>query len=90
MAGGVQATAKHFPGFGAADVNSDDAAVSIGSRPPSLRAVDEPPFGGVIAAGARLLMLANAMYPALDPARAGPLSRAIATTECAAASTSMA
>jgi len=81
VAGGVQATAKHFPGFGAATANTDKVAVRIGLPADTLRSVDELPFGGVIKSGARLLMLANAIYPALDPAAPATLSRAIATGE---------
>jgi beta-N-acetylhexosaminidase len=82
VAGGVQATAKHFPGFGAATANTDNAAVRIGLPAGTLRGVDELPFGRVVGSGgARLLMLANAIYPALDPAAPATLSRAIATGE---------
>ena len=79
--GGVQASAKHFPGFGAAAVNTDDAATTIDRSAAELRAVDERAALAVVAAGARLVMLANATYPALDPRRPATLSRAIATTE---------
>jgi beta-N-acetylhexosaminidase len=81
VAGGVQATAKHFPGFGAATANTDNAPVRIGLPAKTLRTVDEPPFADVLHGGARLLMLANAIYPALDPASPATLSRGIATTE---------
>ncbi|MBX5443339.1 MAG: beta-N-acetylhexosaminidase, partial [Solirubrobacteraceae bacterium] len=80
-AGGVAATAKHFPGMGAAPVNTDDAVVRIDASADELRARDEPPFRAAIAAGAELVMLANAVYPALDPDRPASLSRAIATGE---------
>src|SRR6059058_889455 len=46
-AGGVAATAKHFPGFGRARVNTDDATVAIRTPAATLRAVDERPFGAV-------------------------------------------
>jgi beta-N-acetylhexosaminidase len=81
VAGGVQATAKHFPGFGAATANSDNAVVRIGLPAATLRAVDEAPFKQVVKAGARLVMLSNAIYPALDRAAPATLSRPIATTE---------
>jgi beta-N-acetylhexosaminidase len=81
VAGGVQATTKHFPGFGAARVNSDDQRVSIALSANELRTVDEASFKQVIAAKARLVMLANAIYPALDPSAPATLSRKIATTE---------
>lgn len=81
VAGGVQATGKHFPGFGAAIVNSDNAVVRIGLSADTLRTVDEAPFAQVVKGGAGLVMLSNAIYPALDRAAPATLSRAIATTE---------
>lgn len=81
VAGGVQATAKHFPGFGAAAVNTDDAAATVDRSAAQLRAVDERAALAVVAGGAGLVMLANATYPALDPRWPATLSRAIATTE---------
>jgi beta-N-acetylhexosaminidase len=62
----VRATAKHYPGFGAAGVNTDDAPVRIGAPLGSLRAVDEPPFAALIAAGVDAMMVSTAIYPALD------------------------
>ncbi len=81
LRGGVQATAKHFPGFGAATVNTDDAPATIRLSRAELRATDEVATRYVVAAGAGLVMLSNAIYPALDPRRPATLSRAIATTE---------
>jgi beta-N-acetylhexosaminidase len=66
-AGGVAATAKHFPGFGAATVNTDESAVRIDLSRQELRTVDRPPFVAATRAGARLVMLASAVYPALSP-----------------------
>lgn len=79
--GGVAATLKHFPGFGAATVNTDDAPVTIGLDAATLRRVDEAAFTAGTQAGARLIMLSNAIYPALDRKRPATLSRAIATEE---------
>jgi beta-N-acetylhexosaminidase len=69
-AGGVAATAKHFPGFGAAPVNTDLAAVRIAVGLRELRAVDRLPFESAIRAGAGLVMLSSAIYPALSRAPA--------------------
>jgi beta-N-acetylhexosaminidase len=65
---GVAATAKHFPGLGAAtrDDNTDERAVALNVPLHDLRAVDEAPYGQAIAAGVRLVMLSWAVYPALD------------------------
>jgi beta-N-acetylhexosaminidase len=65
-AGGVAATAKHFPGFGAAPSNTDEGAVRIAEPLRTLRAVDRVPFGAAIKAGAGLVMLSSAIYPALS------------------------
>ncbi len=79
--GGVQATAKHFPGFGAATVNTDEAPATIRLSREQLRDVDERTARDVVASGARLVMLSNAIYPALDARRPATLSRTIATGE---------
>jgi beta-N-acetylhexosaminidase len=79
--GGVQATAKHFPGLGAARDNTDDRVVRIGLSAPVLRSRDEPPFAATVRAGAGLVMLANALYPALDARRPASLSRSIVEGE---------
>jgi beta-N-acetylhexosaminidase len=68
--GGVAATAKHFPGFGAAPANTDVTAVRIGASLRELRAVDAPPFRAAVRTGARLVMLSSAVYPALSAAPA--------------------
>ena len=78
--GGVAATAKHFPGFGAAEVNTDAAAVRIDVPASELRRIDQAPFRWAIDAGVDLVMLSSAVYPALDP-RPAVLSRRIATGE---------
>jgi beta-N-acetylhexosaminidase len=59
QAGRVAATAKHFPGLGAATANTDDYAVSV-------RDIRLQPFRSAIAAGAQLVMVSNASYPRLD------------------------
>ena len=67
--GGVAATAKHFPGLGAASAsqNTDQVPVTLNVSLAMLRAVDELPYQSAIAAGVKLIMLSWAMYPALDP-----------------------
>ena len=79
-AGGVVATAKHFPGFGAAPANTDLGQVRIPLGLRELRAVDRPPFKAAIRAGARLVMLSSATYPALSRAPA-VLSRRVVQGE---------
>jgi beta-N-acetylhexosaminidase len=81
VAAGAQATAKHFPGFGDAEINSDLQSVTIPLSASTLRTVDEKSFAAVVKAGARLVMVGNAIYPALDPTVPATLSRKIATNE---------
>ncbi|HEY7620576.1 MAG TPA: glycoside hydrolase family 3 N-terminal domain-containing protein [Solirubrobacteraceae bacterium] len=71
---GVAATAKHFPGFGAAPRNTDAGVVRIGVSLHELHAVDRVPFRSAINAGAALVMLSSAVYPALSskPAALSP------------------
>jgi beta-N-acetylhexosaminidase len=64
--GGVAATAKHFPGFGAAPRNTDVGAVRIGVPLRELHAVDRVPFAAAIRAGTPMVMLSSAVYPALS------------------------
>ncbi len=80
QAGGVAATAKHFPGFGAAGENTDFAVESIDLSKPRLRAVDEAPFAAFTAAGGELVMLSTAIYPAFSD-RPAAFARPIATGE---------
>jgi beta-N-acetylhexosaminidase len=80
QAGGVVATGKHFPGFGAARENTDFAAERVDLSRRELRAVDERPYAAFAAAGGKIVMLSTAIYPAFsdDPAA---FTRAIATGE---------
>jgi beta-N-acetylhexosaminidase len=73
---GVAATAKHFPGLGAATQgeNTDLAPVTLDVSLRHLRTVDEAPYRSAIAAGVKLVMTSWAIYPALDPLRPAGLS----------------
>jgi beta-N-acetylhexosaminidase len=76
---GVAATAKHFPGLGAATAsqNTDVRPVTLNVSANDLRTIDEFPYQGAIAAGVKLVMVSWAVYPALAPGRPAGLSRAI-------------
>jgi beta-N-acetylhexosaminidase len=76
-AGGVAATAKHFPGLGAAPANTDDAIVTIRRSRSALALVDLPPFAAAVAEGVPLVMVGHARYPALDRFRIASQSRPI-------------
>jgi beta-N-acetylhexosaminidase len=66
---GVIATAKHFPGLGAAKRGQDTDSRPVTLEVPleRLRRVDEEPYRTAVAAGVKLVMTSWAVYPALDP-----------------------
>ena len=72
----VAATAKHFPGLGAAarSQNTDLRPVKLSMSLATLRAIDEAPYKSAIAAGVKLVMTSWATYPALDAIRPAGLS----------------
>jgi beta-N-acetylhexosaminidase len=76
-AGGVAATAKHFPGLGGATVNTDDGPATIERTRAELEATDLPPFAAAVDAGVPLVMVGHALYPALDPDRIASQSRPV-------------
>lgn len=80
QSGGVVATGKHFPGFGAARENTDFAVERVELSKRELRAVDEKPYAAFAAAGGEMVMLSTAIYPAFsgDPAA---FTRSIVTGE---------
>ncbi len=80
QSGGVAATAKHFPGLGAARQNTDFAVERIGLSKATLRRVDEVPFRRFAEAGGEMVMLGTAIYPAFSP-RPAAFARPIATGE---------
>jgi beta-N-acetylhexosaminidase len=63
---GVGATAKHFPGLGAARSNEDYTVNRIDLKKSELRSTDELPFAKLAADGLPLVMVSTAIYPALD------------------------
>jgi beta-N-acetylhexosaminidase len=76
---GVAATAKHFPGLGAATAGQDTDAAPVRLDVPAaeLRSVDELPYRAAIAAGVKLVMASWAVYPALDMHRPSGLSSTV-------------
>jgi beta-N-acetylhexosaminidase len=71
--GGVAATAKHFPGLGAAaaNQNTDTGPVTLDLSLAAIRGIDEVPFQAAIQAGVRLVMVSWAIYPAIGTRPAG-------------------
>jgi len=59
QAGRVAATAKHFPGLGAARQNTDDSVVTVWKT-------QLEPFVQAVNAGVKLVMVSSASYPRLD------------------------
>jgi beta-N-acetylhexosaminidase len=74
-AAGVAATAKHFPGLGRAQTNTDDASAVV--RGPLT--ADLVPFRAAVEARAPLVMLSHALYPALDANRIASQSPRVVT-----------
>ena len=83
QATGVAATAKHFPGLGAASSTQDTDArpVTLNVGLHALRTIDEYPYRAAIAAGVKLVMVSWAVYPALARGTPAGLSSAIVNGE---------
>jgi beta-N-acetylhexosaminidase len=64
--GRVAGTLKHFPGLGAAMLNTDDSPSSVDLSAATLETVDRVPFVAGIGAGADLVMMSSARYPGVD------------------------
>ncbi|MGA0567601.1 glycoside hydrolase family 3 N-terminal domain-containing protein [Rathayibacter sp. KR2-224] len=80
---GVAATAKHFPGLGAATAaqNTDLGPVTLTQSLDELRSIDESAFAPAIAAGVQLVMTSWAIYPSIDPVYPAGLSPTIVQGE---------
>lgn len=61
---GVAPVFKHFPGFGAATINTDDGAARVDLPLSTLRAVDGRPYAKL---EPDAVMLSTAIYPRVDP-----------------------
>jgi len=81
QAGGMLATAKHFPGHGDTAVDSHLGLPLIEHRRSHLDEIELPPYKAAIAAGVDAVMTTHIVLPALDPAPGIPatLSRPILT-----------
>ena len=75
----VAATAKHFPGLGAARQNTDEAPARIDRSRSQMRRSELEPFRAAISEDAPLIMAAHASYPAYDGDRIASQSRPILT-----------
>jgi beta-N-acetylhexosaminidase len=72
-AGGVHATAQHFPGLGRSTANTDFRRATVAGRG------DPGPFSAAIAAGVPLIMASHALHPELDPNRIASQSSRVLT-----------
>jgi beta-N-acetylhexosaminidase len=77
---GVAATAKHFPGLGAAPENTDIEVGRIGLSKAQLRRIDEAPYKAYARIGGDMVMVSTAIYPAFHNAPAA-FSRALVSGE---------
>ena len=79
----MAATAKHFPGLGAAarNQNTDAAPVTLNLPAAAIRGTDEFPYRAAISAGVKLVMTSWALYPSLDKKNPAGLSPAIVQGE---------
>jgi beta-N-acetylhexosaminidase len=80
---GVAATAKHFPGLGAAarSENTDLRPVTLNLSKSQIRSVDELPYRQAIAAGTKLIMVSWASYPSLGTRRPAGLASVVVQGE---------
>ena len=80
---GVAATAKHFPGLGAAarSENTDLRPVTLNLSRNQIRSVDELPYRQAIAAGTKLIMVSWASYPSLGTRRPAGLASVVVQGE---------
>jgi beta-glucosidase-like glycosyl hydrolase len=70
QAGGVLATAKHFPGHGGTRIDSHRALPVLSADRARLERVELVPFRAAIAADVGAVMTAHLSLPAIDPTRA--------------------
>jgi beta-N-acetylhexosaminidase len=75
-AGGGATAVKHFPGFGGASVNSDDALATI-TRTRAQLAADLLPFRSAVGAGTDAVMISHGVYAAIDRRRPASTSPAV-------------
>jgi beta-N-acetylhexosaminidase len=75
--GGVAPTLKHFPGLGGSTVNTDFGPATVARDATLLREQDLAPFRAGIEAGAPLVMVGHARYPAVDAERIASQSAAV-------------
>lgn len=66
-AGGVAATAKHFPGHGSTTTDSHLRTAVVTESAETWRRVDLPPFEAAVRSGVDIILVGHLAVPALDP-----------------------
>lgn len=74
QAGGVMATAKHFPGHGDTDDDSHTSLPVVSHPRESLERIELEPFRWTISAGVESIMMSHIWYTAFDPQGETPAS----------------
>lgn len=79
QAAGIQTTAKHFPGLGRADGNTDTTA---GVKDTTTTRTDAyvQPFQTAVTDGVPLVMISSAIYTRIDPGHVAAFSPTVVTT----------
>ena len=76
----VATSAKHFPGLGSAEVNTDFGIATSDQTRRQFETLDFPPFQAAIAAHTDSVMMSHLIAPALDPSKLpASLSKPIVT-----------
>jgi beta-glucosidase-like glycosyl hydrolase len=75
QAGGVMATAKHFPGHGDTNVDSHRGLPIINARRERLEQTELIPFRALVTGGVGSVMIAHIGLPEIDPTEIKPLPR---------------
>jgi beta-N-acetylhexosaminidase len=79
QAGGIAATAKHFPGRGDSATDAHDVLDVIRADKKRMQEVELVPFKAAIAAGVKAIMTGHSVYPAYDDQYPTTLSEKILT-----------
>jgi beta-N-acetylhexosaminidase len=79
QAGGIAATAKHFPGRGDSATDAHDVLDVIRADKKRMHEVELYPFKAAIAAGVKAIMTGHSVYPAFDDNYPTTLSERILT-----------
>ena len=74
---GISATAKHFPGLGAAELDPHHFAPVIKQQGRDEFVRQLIPFQSAMRSGVNCVMTSHAVYPAIDPSRPATLSQEI-------------